>query len=236
MAVGDPIATVKRKVNFADRFDPNSKTLSADFMGDDISPVFDALNAKPGDYIETSEEIESYLRSSRREYTQAIICNTHTDFKQNLDRDGLRDWYKQSYEQLDINYHFLILRDGRIQINKGINEEPPFTPVDIHVPFSISIAMVGGMKDGLYDIDTCSPNQWKTLRAFLKVFYTILPGGQVFGHSDINLNAPDPGFDAVRYVETSFGKRNTLRNADARAKGSLSIYDLIGESRRRGFR
>ena len=96
--------------------------------------------------------------------------------------------------------------------------------------------MVGGMKDGEYDIDTCSANQWKTLRAFLKTFYTILPGGQVFGHSDINPYAPDPGFDAVRYVEKSFGKRNTLRNADARAKGSLSIYDLIGESRRRGFR
>jgi hypothetical protein len=64
----------------------------------------------------------------------------------------------------------------------------------------------------------------------------MLPGGQAFGHSDINENATDPGFDVVKYVENSFGKRNTLRNADAITQGSLTVRELIDASRARGFK
>lgn len=45
-----------------DNIRPRSET---DYLGDDQSPIFDVENILPGDYIETPEEVESYLRSSQ---------------------------------------------------------------------------------------------------------------------------------------------------------------------------
>jgi hypothetical protein len=217
--------------------DPNVKDISvSEYLGNERSSIFDVLTAQVGDYIETAEELESYLRSSRREYTEVIVYHTSTDYKQNFNRDELLSWYNIEYEISDINYHFLLLRDGRIQINKLINEETAHTNVENHVPYSISLAFVGGLNDGIQDIYTASGAQWKTFRKFMTCFYSILPGGQAFGHSDINLNAVDPGFDVLKYVENIFGKRNTLRNVDARELGSLDVNTLINESRYRGLR
>lgn len=211
-------------------------TSGSENLGDDRTTIFDALTAQVGDYIETAEELESYLRSSRREYTEVVVYHTSTDYRQNFTRDELLNWYSLEYGLSDVNYHFLLLRDGRIQINKSINEETPHTSIENHVPHSISIAFVGGLNDGVQNIDTSSGAQWRTFRKFMACFYSVLPGGQAFGHSDINLNAVDPGFDVVKYVENIFNKRNTLRNVTAREKGSLDVNALISESRNRGFR
>lgn len=217
-------------------FDPSVKNVTgSENLGDDKSPIFDALNAEPGDYIQTAEELESYLRSSRREYTQVVVYHTSTDYTQNFTRTELIDYYTNQYGA-DINYHFLLLRDGRIQINKSINEETAHTPITNHRPYSISIAFVGGLNNGNHDIDSSSSVQWRTFRKFMQCFYGVLPGGQAFGHTDINPEAVDPGFDIVRYVEKAFGKRNTLRNRDAVRLGSLSTDQLIDESRNRGYR
>jgi len=227
---------VNTTINFADAFNPALKVLQSDFLGDDVNPIFDVDKVEVGDIIETPEELESYLRSSRREYTEVIVYHTSSDYRQNFKRDELVDWFSNQYGLDDINFHFLILRDGRIQINKLINSTPAHTTVTNHLQHSVGIAFVGGLNDGIQDINSCSASQWNTFHKFMKTFYTILPGGQAFGHSDINLNATDPGFDVVKYVENSFGKRNTLKNTDARTQGSLTIRGLIDASRERGFK
>lgn len=216
-----------------DNIRPRSET---DYLGDDQSPIFDVENVRPGDYIETPEEIESYLRSAQREYTQLVVYHTSTDYTQNFDRDQLVTWYRNEYDISDVNYHFLLLRDGRIQINKSIEEQTEHTPVANHNPFSISLAFMGGLNNGKQDIDSSAGAQWRTFRKFMACFYSVLPGGQVFGHSDINPNAVDPGFDVVRYANKAFGKRNTLLNSTARERGALGVSDLIRASRDRGFK
>lgn len=223
-------------ITFAKDFDPAQKTLQSDFLGDDVNPVFDVNNVKVGDIIETAEELEAYLRSARREITQAIVYHTSSDYRQNFKREELLAWYAEQYNQDEVNFHFLILRDGRIQVNQLIDSIPPHTAMENHLEYSVSVAFVGGLNDGVQDINSCSSVQWNTFHKFMKSFYVMLPGGQAFGHSDINDQATDPGFDVVKYVENSFGKRNTLRNADAKRIGSLSVYDLIDASRRRGFK
>ena len=70
----------------------------------------------------------------------------------------------------------------------------------------------------------------------MKVFYTILPGGQAWGHSDINDKTFDPGFNVEAYVEKAFGKRNTMTKNQAKQMGAVSTKRLIGLSRARGFR
>ena len=118
------------------------------------------------------------------------------------------------------------INDGKITLNvlHIASIAPAIDFVGNEMVGATSIAMVGGMKDGEYDIDTCSPNQWKTLRAFLKTFYTILPGGQVFGHSDINPYA-------VHLI-----KKNFLENKH-RIKGVFEVrcgnlFDIIQKNER----
>jgi hypothetical protein len=227
---------VTTTINFADAFNPALKVLQSDFLGDDVNSIFDVDKVEVGDIIETPEELESYLRSARREYTEVIVYHTSSDYRQNFKREELLNWFFAQYNQEDINFHFLILRDGRIQINKPINSAAEHTTVSGHLPHSISVAFVGGLNDGIQDINSCSTAQWNTFHKFMKCFYVVLPGGQAFGHSDINENATDPGFDVIKYVENSFGKRNTLRNTDARTQGSLTVRELIDASRARGFK
>lgn len=223
-------------INFSDAFNANVKVLQSDFLGNDVYPVFDVDKVEVGDIIETAEELDAYLRSARRQITEVIVYHTSSDYRQNFTRDELLTWYSSQYNQDDIHFHFLILRDGRIQINKLINSTPEHTSSSNHLPYSISVAFVGGLNDGIQDINSCSTVQWNVFHKFMKCFYVMLPGGQAFGHSDINENATDPGFDVVKYVENSFGKRNTLRNADARTQGSLTVRELIDASRARGFK
>jgi hypothetical protein len=65
----------------------------------------------------------------------------------------------------------------------------------------------------------------KTLESFLEVFYRMVPGGQVLGHSDIDPESPDPYFDVIAYVENLFGKKSVYENPLADA--SVSLADLV---------
>jgi len=176
------------------------------------------------------------LRSCYREYTEVVVYNTKTDYRQKFERQDLINWYRENFDASEVPFHFLILQDGRIQVCQNINTVTNHTTATNHLDRSISIAFVGGFKNGYQDIDTCSPAQWKTFSKFLKMFYTILPGGQVWGHSDINDKAFDPGFNVVSYVEKAFGSRNTLTVDQARRLGAVSVERLIDLSRARGFR
>ena len=42
----------------------------------------------------------------------------------------------------------------------------------------------------------------------LRTFYKVFPGGQVFGHNDIETNQPDPGFSVPDYAFKKFKKQN----------------------------
>ena len=215
--------------------DPSTKSYTTSFEFDK-NPVFKPTEVSEGDYIETSEELETYLRSCYREYTEVVVYNTKTDYRQKFERQDLINWYTANFDTTEVPFHFLILQDGRIQVCQNINTVTNHTTATNHLDRSISVAFVGGFKNGYQDIDTCSPAQWKTFRKFLKMFYTILPGGQVWGHSDINDRAFDPGFNVVSYVEKAFGSRNTLTVDQARRLGAVSVERLIDLSRARGFR
>ena len=43
----------------------------------------------------------------------------------------------------------------------------------------------------------------------LKTFFKVFPGGQAFGHNDIENNETDPGFNVPNYVLTKFQKTSS---------------------------
>lgn len=215
-------------------FSPYLKEYSTPFP-DDKTPVFIPSEVKEGDYIESYEELETYLRSADREFTQIVVHNTRTDYRQRFEKTELEYFYKNDLGISDLPFHFLILQDGRIQVNKLIDKVANHTKSTNHIQRSISLAIVGGFNDGVQNINTATPGQWKTFKKFLKCFYSILPGGQVWGHDNIQPGAYDPGFDVVKYIDRSFNKKNTVRESELDKYGAPTVEALITLSRKRGF-
>ena len=70
--------------------------------------------------------------------------------------------------------------------------------------------------------------QYNTFNAFLKAFYTVVPGGQVWGQNNIDPTvSADPYFDVSRYVEKKFNKFNIQTADEARTDGALTVDGLI---------
>ena len=97
-----------------------------------------------------------------------------------------------------------------------MNIQGDHAPVNGHDKFSIGIVMVGGInvatgEDNPTDYlssQSFTREQFTTLEKFLNGYYRRFPGGQVFGHNDIDVNELDPYFDVVDYVESVFRKQN----------------------------
>ena len=74
--------------------------------------------------------------------------------------------------------------------------------------------------------------QFKAFKIFLKAFYTIYPGGQVWGKNDLDQNTSEPEFSVTKYIDSVFDKQNTQSIAQVRDAGSLSTDDLIFSQKR----
>lgn len=85
-----------------------------------------------------------------------------------------------------------------------------------HNKYSIGICIIGGIAapSGSPEFErylskkSITTRQWDTIDGLFKTFYRAYPGGQAFGHNDIEENEVDPGFDVPQYVFTRFKKRN----------------------------
>ena len=63
----------------------------------------------------------------------------------------------------------------------------------------------------------------------MRAFYTVHPGGQAWGHVDIDPERrSDPNFDVPSYVKNIFGKENIQTKEQTRSTGALSTDEMIG--------
>ena len=53
----------------------------------------------------------------------------------------------------------------------------------------------------------CIRDRYTTLERFCQAFYSRYPGGNIFGHNDLDADEIDPYFDVQEYVETVFRKQ-----------------------------
>lgn len=78
----------------------------------------------------------------------------------------------------------------------------------------LSIAMVGGINSPATEQEfqrssaSFTREQYNTLEHFLRSFYNHVPGGDVYGHNDLNTDEEDPYFDVQEYILSLFGKIN----------------------------
>ena len=184
-----------------------------------------------------SDELEADFRSATREITETVVHWTATFVDQDIGAADVHDWHlKRGWS--GIGYHYVIRRDGTIERGRPINFDGAHALANGHNKYSIGISLVGGYV-GLGDErnNATSTNfvgfeqaQINALDSFLKTFYRVWPGGQVWGHNETDpTNKIDPGVPMSLYIQ-KFGKSNvsvagtvaplsSIQIAQARATG-----------------
>ena len=78
-----------------------------DNLGIGKSPIIDMREVSLGVCLNTYEEVEAYLRSCKREFTELVVYHTGTPNRLNMDLIGLRKYYTNVLERGTVNYHLL---------------------------------------------------------------------------------------------------------------------------------
>ena len=205
----------------------------SDVFGISSIEVVEMKNIKQRTILKTYEEMESVLRSANREITEVVVHHTDTYEDQDIDYDDVYKWHTARNFK-DVGYHFLILRNGDLQVARPISRTGAHC-LKGHNRYSIGLAFVGGIvgsgkkRGSQRNSSTFRPEQWETFKAFMRAFYSVHPGGQAWGHADIDPERrSDPNFDVQRYVKKSFGKENIQTKEETQGTGALSIDDMIG--------
>lgn len=158
-----------------------------------------------GDIVDSREELKALLSSTPRKITFLVVHHTDTFENSNYTVfDANRDHKARGWPE--VGYHFLILRDGRLQVGRSIDK------IGTHTrgknTNSVGIALVGGrvghssQKSKTRSSSTFTPEQWKTFDSFIRSFALIFPRASYFGHRDLDPGRrSDPEFDVKEYVK-----------------------------------
>ena len=181
--------------------------------------IADAADTTKDDRFKTLgsiEEIISVLKSSRRDITTVVWhWSGHYLDDGSIGAREIHNEYLQ--ESKKIPYHFVIMKNGDIQTGHTISNASRHVASEWE-EFSFGIAFVGGYngtrdpRGGLVNLDSKSYTraQWKSFNAFMKAFYTFVPGGDAFGQNDLEDDPGEgPGFDVSSMIgKAPFYRKN----------------------------
>jgi N-acetylmuramoyl-L-alanine amidase len=124
-----------------------------------------------------------------------VIHCAATKEDQDIGVDEIRRWHRQR-GWLDVGYHYVIRRDGTLEIGRPNDVPGAHARGFNHV--SIGICLVGGVEsDGKTPESNFTHAQWRTLEAVVKDQKKMHPDAKVLGHRDLpNVNKACPSFDA----------------------------------------
>lgn len=168
-------------------------------------------------FINSYEELVSDIRSAIRPITEVVVHWTGNYIDQgNIGSEDIHKWHTED-GFTGCGYHYIIKRNGDLQRGRPLNQVGAHASVNGHDENSIGIALVGGFNCAsgtrnpykYLSSESIQPEQWKTLKEFLRGFFTVHPGGQVWGHRDTDPDQIDPGIDMRDYILQNFKRKNT---------------------------
>lgn len=177
-----------------------------------------------------SDELEADFRSATREITETVVHWTGTYINQDIGAEDVHQWHLQRGWS-GCGYHYVIRRDGTIERGRPINFEGAHALQNGHNKFSIGVSLVGGYvglsnegnKTTSTNFTGFEQSQINALDAFLRTFYIVWPGGQVWGHNETDpSNKIDPGIAMATYIK-KFGKSNVTGRGTSAPLSSVQI-------------
>jgi hypothetical protein len=183
--------------------------------GQDIQPG--------GNYVSSAEELDAEFTQVTRDISEVIVHFSETYQNANLNKGQLPGG----------KYHYVIRRDGSIQRDVPINSAGSHTPENGHDGVSVGVCLVGGLTQASgeeaigpeVDASSLTRSQYTSLYHIFDAFYRHWPGGQALGHSEINPEMRDPGFDVRDYVWAKFSKISLY--SDPSSESALTKSDIL---------
>lgn len=210
--------------------------------GRDLSKLKNIWQGKdtPPEYfnnaISNERELLNELGNIERDVTEVIIFSTNTPNNVLLSAEKFQRTAIQQGRD-GTGYHYVITRSGDIQRGRPVDVETLSThhlPNDHHKR-SVLIVLVGGVDreagKGInyrdyYSAMSYTLKQSKALNLFLETFYSVKPGIQVIGISEINKDYPGPHFDVDNYIQRYFNKKNKI-GYDPSSNPPLERKDIV---------
>jgi N-acetylmuramoyl-L-alanine amidase len=187
-------------------------------------------------FVDSFEELIADFRGTNREITETVVHWTahYTD----QGHVGSEELHNIAVNRgfSGCSYHYIIKRDGSLQRGRPLNRIGAHAKANGHNKYSIGVSMVGGYNcnsgnphyNKFISAESITSEQWNTLDQFLRAFYVVWPGGQVWGHNDTDPESKvDPGIDMQEYIQNKFKKKNKSASGTL---PPLSPSELVGAS------
>ena len=132
-----------------------------------------------------------------RNITEIIIHCAATKPSMDVGVKEIRDWHVNGNGWADIGYHYVIRRDGTLELGRPISKAGAHTTG--HNTNSIGICLVGGVKeDGKTPESNFTDAQWATLETVVKEQAERYPNATIHGHNEFAAKAC-PSFDVQKW-------------------------------------
>lgn len=180
-------------------------------------------------YISSVEELEAEFKAMQREVTEIVVHWTETYTNKNIGAEEIDNYHKQLGLE-GIGYHLVIRRDGSIQRGKPFGQEGAHT--SSRNKYTLGVVFVGGLNcpsgtpnpENFLSSRSLTRSQLNSFDYICSAFYKKVANGQIVGHTDIDPDEKDPGFDVISYVEAKFLKGSVYN--DPSKEGPYSISEL----------
>jgi len=136
-----------------------------------------------------------------RDLNRIIVHCSYTPPSMNIGAETIRDWHVNGNGWSDIGYHYVIRRNGEVELGRPI--ERAGAHVRGHNADSIGVCLVGGMtKDKTAPDCNFTKAQWFALAALLAKLEADYGVKTVYGHRDFS-SKDCPCFDVRAWCSES---------------------------------
>ena len=108
----------------------------------------------------------------------------------------IRKWHVQDNGWRDVGYHYIIRRNGEVELGRSIRDTGAHAAGYNHK--SVSVCMVGGMAEDNSAENNFTPHQWVALIMEVKKLSETYPDAKIIGHNEIS-EKECPSFDVQQW-------------------------------------
>ena len=134
----------------------------------------------------------------RKSTDYIVIHCAATKASMDIGLTEIRKWHVQDNGGRDVGYHYIIRRNGEVELGRSIRDTGAHAAGYNHK--SVSVCMVGGMAEDNSAENNFTAQQWTALLDLVKQLKSNYPDADVIGHNEIS-EKECPSFDVQKWKE-----------------------------------
>ena len=134
----------------------------------------------------------------RKSTDYIVIPCAATKASMDIGLTEIRKWHVQDNGWPDVGYHYIIRRNGEVELGRSNRDTGAHAAGYNHK--SVSLCMVGGMAEDNSAENNFTAQQWTALLDLVKQLKTNYPDAEIIGHNEIS-EKECPSFDVQKWKE-----------------------------------